>query len=82
MSPRQRLGLLVIVVLTVASLCTHAQDDGAEFLVLSGGRLIDGTGAEPVEGAAIVIRGNRIAYAGPAADIEFPAIQTCWTLAG
>jgi imidazolonepropionase-like amidohydrolase len=71
-SPRLRLGLVVIVVLGIASLCTHGQEGGAEFLVLAGGRLIDGTGAEPVEDAAIVIRGSRILYAGPAAEIEFP----------
>jgi imidazolonepropionase-like amidohydrolase len=77
-----RVGLLVIVVLGVASMCTHAQDGGAEFLVLAGGRLIDGTGAEPVEDAAIVIRGNRIAYAGPSAEIEFPSGSEMLDVAG
>ena len=72
MSPRLRLGLLVIAMLGIASLCTHGQEAGAEFLVLSGGRLIDGTGSEPIEDAAVVIRGSRIVYAGPASDIEFP----------
>lgn len=72
MNPRLRFGLLIIALVGVASLCTHAQDGDRGFLVLAGGRLIDGTGAEPVEDAAIVIRGSRIAYAGPAAEIEFP----------
>jgi imidazolonepropionase-like amidohydrolase len=81
-SPRLRLGLVVIVVLGIASLCTHGQEGGAEFLVLAGGRLIDGTGAEPVEDAAIVIRGSRILYAGPAAEIEFPTGAEVLDVAG
>jgi imidazolonepropionase-like amidohydrolase len=31
-----------------------------------GGRMIDGTGAPPVDDAAVVVRSGRIAYAGPA----------------
>ena len=34
---------------------------------IDGGQLIDGTGAAPIAGAAVVIRDGRIAYAGPAA---------------
>ena len=36
-------------------------------LVIGNGQLIDGTGAAPVRGAALVIRDGRIDYAGPAA---------------
>src|SRR5437764_13406296 len=36
----------------------------AQAIVLQGARLIDGTGAAPVEGATIVIEGDRIAAVG------------------
>ena len=35
--------------------------------VISNGQLVDGTGAAPVPGGAVVIENGRIAYAGPAA---------------
>jgi imidazolonepropionase-like amidohydrolase len=38
-------------------------------LVLRAPRLLDGTGASPVEAAALLISGGRVAYAGPAADL-------------
>ncbi|HLN13274.1 MAG TPA: amidohydrolase family protein, partial [bacterium] len=41
--------------------------------VVTGGRLIDGTGAPPVENATVVIRGDRIAAVGPAARVPVPA---------
>jgi imidazolonepropionase-like amidohydrolase len=42
------------------------------FLALSGGTLIDGRGGEPVIAAVVVIAGERILYAGPAAQVEIP----------
>jgi imidazolonepropionase-like amidohydrolase len=42
-------------------------------LVLRGGILIDGTGAQPVRDAVLVIQGNRILAAGSAAEIRLPA---------
>ncbi len=41
--------------------------------VLKGGRLIDGTGAAPVNGATIVIRGNRIDAVTTRNESDFPA---------
>jgi imidazolonepropionase-like amidohydrolase len=38
-------------------------------LVLCAPRLLDGTGASPVEAAALLIAGGRVAYAGPAAGL-------------
>jgi imidazolonepropionase-like amidohydrolase len=38
-------------------------------LVLRAPRLLDGTGAPPVEAAALLIAGGRVAYAGPAAGL-------------
>ena len=45
--------------------------DGA--YALTGGTLIDGTGAPPVANAALLVEGNKIAYAGPAAPGAVPA---------
>ena len=41
-------------------------------IVLKGGRLIDGTGAAPVNGATIVIRDNRIAAVSTRGESDFP----------
>jgi imidazolonepropionase-like amidohydrolase len=40
--------------------------------VVTGGRLIDGTGGPPVDNATVVIRGDRIAAVGPAARVPVP----------
>ena len=45
-------------------------------IVLKGGRLIDGTGAAPVEGATVVIDGNRIAAVTSRSDDDH-ADQRC-----
>jgi imidazolonepropionase-like amidohydrolase len=42
-------------------------------LVLRGGTLIDGTGAEPVPNAVVVLQGDRILDVGPAAAVRLPA---------
>jgi imidazolonepropionase-like amidohydrolase len=44
-----------------------------DLVVLSGGTLIDGTGAEPVKDAVVVIRGERIEAAGPRGRVNVPA---------
>lgn len=77
-----RLGLLTLAIAGLVTPSHQAQDAGAEFLVLAGGRLLDGTGGEPVEDAAVVIRGDRILYAGPAADIEVPTGAEILDVAG
>src|SRR5438874_11979292 len=41
--------------------------------ILKGGRLIDGTGAAPVEGATIVLRDNRIEAVMTRTQSDFPA---------
>ena len=40
---------------------------------LVGGRLIDGSGADPVENAIVLFQGDKIVQAGPADQIEVPA---------
>jgi imidazolonepropionase-like amidohydrolase len=41
-------------------------------LAIVGGALIDGTGAEPVEDAVVIIQGDRITSAGPRATVSIP----------
>ena len=49
--------------------------DTPDPLVLRAPRLLDGTGAEPVPDAALLVEGGRIAYAGPAAGLPEGAGQ-------
>ena len=74
MTARFRVLLLGIVVFALIQQPFQAAEaPGGGFLVVLGGRLINGTGAEPVEDAALVIRGDRILYAGPRSEIELPS---------
>jgi imidazolonepropionase-like amidohydrolase len=51
-----------------------ARDTSADpVLVLRGGTLIDGTGAAPIADAVVVLRGNRVVAAGPAATTSLPS---------
>ena len=49
-----------------------ATSAAAQTLVFTGARLIDGSGKAPVENATIVIKGDRIISAGPAATSKGP----------
>jgi imidazolonepropionase-like amidohydrolase len=40
--------------------------------VIEAGRLVDGTGAEPIEAARIVVEGQRIREVGPASQVKVP----------
>ncbi len=45
------------------------------YRVLVGGRMIDGTGSDPVEDAVLVISGGRIIAAGPRDTVEIPILS-------
>ncbi len=51
-------------------------------VALTNVRVVDGTGAPPVEGQAIVIRDGRIATVGPVAAVQVPAGARVLDLAG
>jgi imidazolonepropionase-like amidohydrolase len=51
-------------------------------LVLRAPRLLDGTGAPPVDAAALLISGGRVAYAGPAAGLPEGARAATLDFAG
>jgi imidazolonepropionase-like amidohydrolase len=49
---------------------------GKQPLVLSGGVLVDGTGAPPLPDAVVVIRGERISAVGRIGEVELPSAAT------
>lgn len=49
---------------------------------LRGGRLIDGNGGASIEDAVVVMTGNRITAAGPAAKVSVPAGATVFDVTG
>lgn len=57
-------------------------DTGGDATVLTGGLLVDGTGAPPVEDGVVVMRGGRIVGAGGAGTIEVPADATVIDVTG
>ena len=61
-----------IVLFTSFGACADSGDD-AKVIVLVGGRLIDGTGTDPVDDAAVAISDGRILYAGPRNAVEIPS---------
>ena len=61
---------------------TVADTAQTRLLVLDHVRIIDGSGAPPIENGRILIDGDRIARAGPAAAIEMPAGADTVDLAG
>jgi imidazolonepropionase-like amidohydrolase len=56
--------------------------DAPLFRVLVGGRLIDGTGADPVDDAVLVIGGGRILAAGSRDTIEIPILSEVLDVTG
>ena len=45
---------------------------GGHFQVITGARLIDGTGAPPIERGAVLLDGARVRWVGPEADLHVP----------
>ena len=68
-------GLLVLAAVVLAQ-------PGQGVVVLTGGRVIDGTGGPPVEEAALVVAGGRVRAVGPAADVLIPDGATRVDVAG
>ncbi len=60
-----------MVALLAAPAAAGASDEGG-VLVLIHGLLIDGTGADPIEDAAVVVRSTRVSAVGPSSEIEIP----------
>jgi imidazolonepropionase-like amidohydrolase len=56
--------------------------DGPNRIVFTGARLIDGTGAEPADAAAVVVEDGRFGYVGPARQRPAVPGETVIDLAG
>jgi imidazolonepropionase-like amidohydrolase len=62
-----RLGILAALLLSVGVL------DAQSYLLLDGGRLIDGTGRTPVDDVQVLVKGNRIERVGTRGSLDVPA---------
>ena len=73
----------VPVLLTICVVqALHAQSPKPRAIVLDSARIVDGTGAPPIENGRIVIEGDRIVRVGPAAKTQAPADAERIDLAG
>ena len=80
-SKANQMRLIIPVAVTVLSaLSALAQQPRA--IVLDNVRIVDGTGAAPIENGRIVLQGERIAAVGPAAKVAAPANAERVDLAG
>jgi len=70
--PAARSFVLVVALASSVALLSGRQA-ATRPLVLEGARVIDGTGAAPIDNARIAIEGNRISAVGPAATVSVPA---------
>jgi len=61
--------ILAVFIAAFAAFPVAAQDS---WIVLEGGRLIDGTGTAPIEDAVVVVRGDRIWAVGRRGEIPVP----------
>ena len=61
--------ILQVVVLFFAATTANA----ADVIAVTGGRIIDGTGAEPIVDGVVLIEGERIKKVGPANKVKIPA---------
>jgi imidazolonepropionase-like amidohydrolase len=80
---RRRLSLaLAAGAAAIAGLLGGAAAQAPRTLVLDGVRIVDGTGAPPIDGGRLVVAGDRIVAAGPADRVEPPAGAERLDLAG
>jgi len=52
------------------------------YRVLKGGKLIDGTGKDPIEDSVLVVKGNRIEAVGPSGAVDYPPETEVLDVAG
>lgn len=80
MLKRPPISLIVLAAAAILGACSSADPEsssaeatGAPTLAIVGVTVIDGSGAEPVPDATVVVRGGRIESVGPSAEVEVPA---------
>ena len=68
----KRATFTIVVVASLVGAPSFAQRDSATPIAISGARLIDGTGAAPIDDSVVVVEGDRIRAAGPRARVPGP----------
>ena len=71
-NPRS-ISLTITLACAFAPVQPSAQSGAAPVTVIKAARLIDGTGAAPIESAAAIVTGDTITWVGKAADLKAPA---------
>ncbi len=74
--------VLLVTLLALVGFSLESPTAQAPVTALTGARVIDGTGAAPIEQATIVIANGRIESVGPAASAKVPAGATRVDMAG
>ncbi|MBI4522078.1 MAG: amidohydrolase family protein, partial [Gemmatimonadetes bacterium] len=74
--------MVVAATATLAACAGEQSADGAGATALVGARVIDGTGAQPIENAVILVRDGRIAAVGPQDAVEIPRGATSIDVSG
>jgi imidazolonepropionase-like amidohydrolase len=77
-----KLLFLVTAVVLAAAELPRAQRGNAAITAIVGARLVDGTGAAPVDDSVILVSGGRITAAGARARVQVPAGAAVFNAAG
>lgn len=72
----------LLIMMGFAFQSSQAQIPAGTTVALTGARVIDGTGAAPIENATIVMANGRISAVGPSASVTIPAGATRVNMAG
>lgn len=80
MLKRPPISLIVLATAAILGACSGADPEssaadaaGATALAIVGATVVDGSGADPVPDATVVVRDGRIESVGPSAEVEIPA---------
>jgi imidazolonepropionase-like amidohydrolase len=64
--------LWMSLVFLIRAINLSAAEEGKNTIALTGARLLDGTGHDPVENTVLVIEGDKISAVGPAGSVKYP----------
>lgn len=64
--------LIPLLITLVACRTAEREDLTSASLIVTNGRVVDGTGADPIPAGLVAIQGNRIVAIGQSADFEIP----------
>jgi imidazolonepropionase-like amidohydrolase len=70
---RRPIPVAIALACAFAAVQPSAQSGPAPVTVIKAARLIDGTGAPPIDGAAVIVAGDTITWVGRAADLKAPS---------